>query len=142
MNKKIGKFFFIVIFFVNGSIVGMDMQQKLCERWKPDKDICFDRMGKASEKRKTTVYVNEDGKLCGKFDGATHRVTTYFDDDTSYENDFTQLYAILETPRPTRYLRDGKIYDRDNKVIANISIKAMHEKSKHEESKKKRCVIS
>ncbi len=136
--KSYKNFFFIVIFFSVGSMFGMDdMRERLCKQWRSDKTICVDRMNKASEQRKVTVYVNEDGKLRGKFDGTTHKAITYFDDGSFYENDFTQLYDFLQRSRPTRYLRDGKIYDRGGKVIADVSIAVMHKKSK-----KKRCIIS
>jgi len=113
------------------------MQQKLRERWQDDKELCFERMAKANKQKTLVPLVYEDGQLRAMFDGNKQLVKTFFDDNTSYELPFIQLYNILESQKCTRYLRDGIIYDAEDNIVADISIVAMAKKSK-----KKRCIIS
>jgi hypothetical protein len=98
---------------------------KLLEHWaNREKHLLPHARQAQQDKSHIASYVSDDGRLRATFDGSTDMVTSYFDDGNTCEVTVDYLYKLLFPPRG--FLHDGKIYDRDGNMVADVSIESCY----------------
>ncbi len=114
---------------------------KLLEHWANREQHLLPHVRQAQQdKSHIASYVSDDGRLQATFDGTNDRVTSYFDDGNTCEVTVVYLYNLLFPPRG--FLRDGKIYDRDGNMVADVSIGSCYGTSPKNSKKRKNYLKS